>query len=126
MTMNTLIAVVLGAATFYLGYQYATRIDKTIIKSDPKKATPAKMYMDGVDFSPASRNVLYGFQFKSIAASGPIVGTITAASLWGWLPALVWLLLGVSFIGWVQDYATMMMSARRDGDSLSATAHKLM
>jgi carbon starvation protein len=124
--MNTLIAVVLGAATFYLGYQYATRIDKTIIKSDPKKATPAKMYMDGVDFSPASRNVLYGFQFKSIAASGPIVGTITAASLWGWLPALIWLLLGVTFIGWVQDYATMMMSARRDGDSLSATAHKLM
>ena len=124
--MNTLIAVVLGAATFYLGYQYATRVDKDVIKADPKKATPAKMYMDGVDFSPASRNVLYGFQFKSIAAAGPIVGVITAASLWGWLPALIWLLLGVSFIGWVQDYTAMMMSTRRDGDSLSATAHKLM
>ncbi|MDP3045890.1 MAG: carbon starvation CstA family protein [Chloroflexota bacterium] len=125
--MNTLIAVVLGAATFFVGYKYyAQRIDRDIIKADPKKATPAKMYMDGVDFSPASRNVLYGFQFKSIAASGPIVGTITAAALWGWLPALIWLLLGVTFIGWVQDYSAMMMSARRDGDSLSATAHKLM
>jgi carbon starvation protein len=124
--MNTLFAVVAGALTFFVGYQYAIRIDKNVIKSDPKKATPAKMYMDGVDFSPASRNVLYGFQFKSIAASGPIVGTITAATLWGWLPALVWLIVGVTFIGWVQDYAAMMMSARRDGDSLSATAHKLM
>src|SRR5512136_1555923 len=125
--MNTLIAVVLGAANFFLGYKYyAQPIDKNIVKSDPKKATPAKMYMDGVDFSPASRNVLYGFQFKSIAAAGPITGVITAALLWGWLPALIWLLLGVTFIGWVQDYAAMMMSARRDGDSLSATAHKLM
>jgi carbon starvation protein len=125
--MNTVIAVVLGAATFFVGYKYyAQRIDRDIIKSDPKKATPAKMYMDGVDFSPANRNVLYGFQFKSIAAAGPITGVITAALLWGWLPALIWLLLGVTFIGWVQDYAAMMMSVRRDGDSLSATAHKLM
>jgi carbon starvation protein len=125
--MNTLIAVILGAATFFVGYKYyASPIDKNIMKADPKKATPAKMYMDGVDFAPASRNVLYGFQFKSIAASGPIVGTILAANLWGWLPALIWLLLGVTFIGWVQDYAAMMMSVRRDGDSLSATAHKLM
>ena len=79
--MNTLIAVVLGAANFFLGYKYyAQPIDKNIIKADPKKATPAKMYMDGVDFSPANRNVLYGFQFKSIAAAGPITGVITAAT----------------------------------------------
>ncbi len=124
--MNTLFAVIAGALTFFFGYQYAHRIDKDIVKSDPKKATPAKMYMDGVDFSPASRNVLYGFQFKSIAAAGPITGVITAALLWGWLPALIWLIVGVFFIGWVQDYGAMMMSTRRDGDSLSATAHKLM
>jgi carbon starvation protein len=82
--------------------------------------------MDGVDFSPTDRNVLYGYQFKSIAAAGPIVGAITAANLWGWLPALVWLLAGVTLIGWVQDYGAMMMAVRKDGDSLTAIAHKLI
>jgi len=125
--MNTLLTLALGAVTCYFGHNwYARKIDRDVIKADPKKMTPARMYMDGVDFSPASRYVLYGFQFKSIAAAGPIVGVITAVSLWGWLPALIWLLVGVSFIGWVQDYCSLMMSVRRDGDSLSATAHKLV
>ena len=125
--MNTLIALILGCLVFYLAYTfYAKRIDQHIINANPKKATPAKLYMDGVDFTPTDRNVLYGYQFKSIAAAGPIVGAITAGALWGWLPALLWLLLGVSFIGWVQDYSTMMMTVRKDGDSLTAIAHKLV
>jgi len=125
--MNTLFALVIGIVVIYLGYQfYARRVDTQIIKADPKKATPAKMYMDGVDFSPTDRNVLYGYQFKSIAAAGPIVGAITAANLWGWLPALIWLLAGVTLIGWVQDYGAMMMAVRKDGDSLTAIAHKLI
>jgi carbon starvation protein len=125
--MNTLIALILGVLVFYLAYTfYAKRIDAQIIKADSKKATPAKMYMDGVDFTPTDRNVLYGYQFKSIAAAGPIVGAITAGALWGWLPAILWLFLGVSFIGWVQDYSSMMMTVRKDGDSLSAIAHKLV
>ena len=56
----------------------------------------------------------------------PIVGAITAANLWGWLPSLLWLLVGVSFIGWVQDYSAMMMAVRKDGDSLTAISHKLI
>lgn len=125
--MNTLIALVIGVVVIYLGYQfYAKRVDATIIKADAKKATPAKMYLDGVDFSPTDRNVLYGYQFKSIAAAGPIVGAITAANLWGWLPALLWLLAGVTLIGWVQDYSAMMMAVRKDGDSLTAISHKLI
>jgi len=125
--MNTLLALVIGVVVIYLGYAfYAKRVDTTIIKADPKKATPAKMYMDGVDFSPTDRNVLYGYQFKSIAAAGPIVCAITAANLWGWLPALLWLLAGVTLIGWVQDYGAMMMAVRKDGDSLTAIAHKLI
>jgi len=125
--MNTLIALMLGVLVFYLGYTfYARRIDAQIIKADPKKATPARMYMDGVDFAPADRSVLYGYQFKSIAAAGPIVGAITAGALWGWLPALLWLLLGVTFVGWVQDYSAMMMTVRKDGDSLTAIAHRLV
>jgi carbon starvation protein len=79
-----------------------------------------------VDFMPASRNILYGYHFKSIAAAGPIVGVITAANLWGWLPSLLWLVLGVSFIGWVSDYSAIMVSVRNDGNSLSAISHKLI
>ena len=82
--------------------------------------------MDGVDFMPTSRNVLFGYHFKAIAAAGPIVGPITAANLWGWSPSLAWLVLGVSFIGWVSDYSAVMVAVRNDGNSLSAIAHKLI
>lgn len=125
--MNTLWIVVISAVVIYVAYNfYAKRIDREIIKADAKKATPAKMYMDGVDFMPTSRNVLYGYHFKSIAAAGPIVGPITAANLWGWAPALFWLLVGVSFIGWVSDYTAIMVAVRNDGNSLSAISHKLI
>jgi carbon starvation protein len=125
--MNTLYVVILGAIVIYLAYNfYAKRVDKTVIVSDAKRATPAKMYMDGVDFMPTSRSVLYGYHFKSIAAAGPIVGVITAANLWGWLPALLWLLIGVSFIGWVSDYSAIMVSVRNDGNNLSAISHRLI
>jgi carbon starvation protein len=82
--------------------------------------------MDGVDFMPTSRNVLFGYHFKAIAAAGPIVGPITAANLWGWAPSLAWLILGVSFIGWASDYSAIMVAVRNDGNSLSAIAHRLI
>src|SRR5919201_5002786 len=82
--------------------------------------------MNGVDFVPASRSVLYGYHFKSIAAAGPIVGAITAANLWGWLPSIIWLVLGVVFIGWASDYSAIMVSVRNEGNSLSAIAHNLI
>jgi carbon starvation protein len=125
--MNTLWIVIIGVATAYLAYNYyARRIDRSVIQSDAKRATPARMYMDGVDFMPTSRNVLFGYHFKAIAAAGPIVGPITAANLWGWSPSLAWLVLGVSFIGWVSDYSAIMVAVRNDGNSLSAIAHKLI
>ena len=125
--MNTLWIVVVAALVIYLAYNfYARRIDKNVLQTDAKRATPARMYMDGVDFMPTSKNILYGYHFKSIAAAGPIVGPITAANIWGWLPALAWLLIGVSFIGWVSDYSAIMVAVRNDGNSLSAISHKLI
>jgi carbon starvation protein len=125
--MNTFWIVVIGALVIYLAYNfYAKRVDKNVIQADAKRATPARMYMDGVDYMPTSRNVLYGYHFKSIAAAGPIVGVITAANLWGWLPALLWLMIGVSFIGWASDYSAIMVSVRNDGNSLSAISHRLI
>ena len=125
--MNTLWIVVIAVVIIYLAYNfYAKYVDRTVIQADAKKATPAKMYMDGVDFMPTSRNVLYGYHFKSIAAAGPIVGVITAANLWGWLPALLWLMIGVSLIGWASDYSAIVVAVRNDGNSLSAISHKLI
>ena len=103
--MNAPVIAILGAVMIWLGYTgYARRIDQNVIQPDAKKATPARMYMDGVDFMPTRRNVLYGYHFKSIAAAGPIVGPIAAVALWGWLPSLLWLTLGVTFLGWASDY----------------------
>ncbi len=125
--MNTLWIVLIAAVIIYLAYNfYAKAIDRDVIQTDAKKATPAKMYMDGVDFMPTNRNVLFGYHFKSIAAAGPIVGVITAANLWGWLPALLWLMIGVSFIGWASDYSAIIVAVRNDGNSLSAISHKLI
>src|ERR1700693_520009 len=125
--MNTLWIVLIAATVIYLAYNfYARRIDRNVIQADKKRATPARMYMDGVDFMPTSKNVLYGYHFKSIAAAGPIVGVITAANIWGWLPALLWLVIGVAFIGWASDYSAIMVAVRNDGNSLSAISHRLI
>ena len=65
--MNTLWIVVIATVVIYLAYNfYARRIDRDVIRADAKRATPARMYMDGVDFMPTSKNVLYGYHFKSI------------------------------------------------------------
>ena len=108
--MTAPVIAVLGAVMIWLGYTaYARSIDATVIRPDPKKATPARMYMDGVDFMPTSRSVLYGYHFKSIAAAGPIVGPIAAATLWGWLPALLWLV--ASDLGTRLDYGQCSLVA---------------
>jgi carbon starvation protein len=78
-----------------------------------------------VDFTPISRNVLFGYQFKSVAALAPLTGPIIAVQ-WGWLPALAWIILGVFFIGWVQDYGAMIMGVRREGDTMGALSYKLI
>ena len=124
--MNSIVALLIGVAVIGVGYfVYAKSINKNIIKPDDKKATPAKMFMDGVDFTPANRNVLFGYQFKSIAALGPILGPIIAVQ-WGWLPALLWIVIGTFFIGWVQDYTSIMIGVREEGQSFGALSYRLV
>ena len=124
--MNAVLTLVVGIVAIALGYGiYARTINKNIIQPDEKKATPAKMFMDGVDFIPANRNVLFGYQFKSIAALGPILGPIIAVQ-WGWLPALLWIIFGTFFIGWVQDYTSIMIGVREEGQSFGALSYRLI
>ncbi len=124
--MNSIVVLVLGFIVVFVGYRYYARyIDEKIIKADPKKATPAKMYMDGVEFMPTSKNILFGYQFKSITGAAPIIGPIIAVQ-WGWLPALIWILAGTFFIGWVQDYSSAMVAMRNDGASFGGLSHRLI
>ncbi len=126
MNLNSLVVLLIGAVAIGVGYfVYARYINRTVVKPDDKKATPAKMYMDGVDFTPANRNVLFGYQFKSIAALGPILGPIVAVQ-WGWLPALLWIVFGTFFIGWVQDYSAIMLGVREEGQSFGALSYRLI
>ncbi len=98
-------------------YFYAKWVDENVWEVSESRTTPAHMYMDGVEYFPVSRYVLYGFQFKSIAALGPILGPFIAVA-YGWIPALIWIILGNFFVGWVQDYSTILLTVRNEGRSM--------
>src|SRR5512135_1154335 len=124
--MNSVVVIIIGLLVFFIGYRfYSKYVDTKIVKSDPKRATPAKMYMDGVEFMPTSKNILFGYQFKSIAGAAPVIGPILAIQ-WGWLPALLWILLGTLFIGWVHDYSSAVVAMRNEGASFGGLSYKLI
>ncbi|MDI6829125.1 MAG: carbon starvation CstA family protein [Armatimonadota bacterium] len=124
--MLSVIVILLGIILYALAYWgYVKWFDKNVIMSDPKKETPAHTYMDGVEFFPASKYVLFGFQWKSIAALGPVVGPIVALQ-WGWLPGLLWILFGTFFIGWIHDYGSLMVSCRSEGASFGPITYELI
>ncbi len=84
---------------------------------DPKAKTPAYEMEDGVDYVPADTNVVFGYQFASIAGAGPINGPIQAA-IFGWLPVMLWILIGGVFFGAVQDFASMYASVKNKGRTI--------
>lgn len=84
---------------------------------DPNAKTPAYEMEDGVDYVPADTNVVFGHQFASIAGAGPINGPIQAA-IFGWLPVLLWVLVGGVFFGAVQDFAAMYASVKNKGRTI--------
>ncbi len=98
---------------------------KRVFKVDPNRPTPAKTEYDGIDFVPTPRIVLFGHHFASIAGPGPIVGPIMAA-YFGWLPALIWILVGCVFVGAVHDFAALVISVRNKGHSISFVMEKMM
>ncbi len=127
MVVSAAMILIAGIIIYFLVYFYRVKkIDRDVMKCDPKRATPAKVYMDGVEYFPTNKYVLYGFQFKSIAGLAPVVGAITAGMLWGWLPALIWILVGNIFIGWVQDYFSCMVSVRNEGKSFGPLSYELI
>jgi len=116
--------VVLALLVYAVAYWgYGKWFDRTSWKPDPNRTTPAHMYTDGVEYFPVSRYVLWGYQFKSVAALGPVLGPFIAIQF-GWAPALAWILLGNFFIGWVQDYGSIMVSVRNQGRSFGPISYE--
>jgi carbon starvation protein len=120
------IFVAVGLVIYIFGYWlYARYVDRNVWSPDSKVKTPAHMYMDGVEFFPTSKSVLFGFQFKSIAALGPISGPFIAL-VFGWLPAFLWIIFGTFFIGWIHDYTSVMITVRSEGESFGPIAYRLV
>jgi carbon starvation protein len=112
LTMMILAVVALGGAYLVYGRYLAKKWG-----INPDSKTPAYEMEDGVDYVPADTNVVFGHQFASIAGAGPINGPIQAA-MFGWLPVMLWILLGGVFFGAVQDFASMYASVKNKGRSI--------
>jgi len=122
-----LVAIILiGAVLFVVAYRFYGRWLDRQFGIDPEHTTPAHKNYDGVDYVPARTPVLMGHHFSSIAGAGPIVGPIIAVSFFGWLPAVLWIILGSILIGGVHDYSALVVSIRNKARSIAQVAKRLM
>jgi carbon starvation protein len=118
--MSSIILVLFGLGIFFLGYKFYSHFIGSRIYgiSDSDLLTPAHEFQDGVDFLPTKRHILFGHHFTSIAGAAPIIGPCIAA-YWGWLPALVWIVLGTVFMGAVHDFGALVVSIKEKGRSIA-------
>jgi len=108
---------------FWLGYQFYSRSFARIWDIDASRKTPAIANYDGVDYVPAKHwTVLFGHHFASIAGAAPVIGPIIALSIWGWAPALIWIVLGTILFGGIHDFSSLMVSLRSGGRSIADVA----
>lgn len=121
--MNGAILLILGLSWFVLAYFVYGRFLARLFGVDDKRETPAHSRDDGIDYVPTRWPVLFGHHFASIAGAGPIVGPVLALFL-GWLPAVLWILLGCVFIGAVHDFGALFISVRNDGRSIGYIIEK--
>ena len=115
--MNGILMMVIALVVLIGAYLVYGRYLAKTWGVDPKAKTPAYELEDGVDYVPADTNVVFGHQFASIAGAGPINGPIQAA-IFGWLPVLLWILIGGVFFGAVQDFASMYASVKNKGRTI--------
>ncbi|EJN34907.1 MULTISPECIES: carbon starvation CstA family protein [unclassified Pseudomonas] len=116
--INALWIVVAAVAIYLVAYRYYSLfIANNVMQLDPRRATPAVLNNDGLDFVPTNKHILFGHHFAAIAGAGPLVGPVLAAQM-GYLPGTLWLIAGVVLAGAVQDFMVLFMSTRRNGRSL--------
>ncbi len=124
--MNSLVIAVLVFFAYLIAYRtYGTFISQKIFGLDPDRLTPAHRYKDDKDFVPSNKWVLFGHHFTTISGAGPIVGPAIAV-IWGWVPALIWVVFGTIFLGAIHDFGSLVLSARHQGKSVSAITEELI
>lgn len=117
--MNGLTILAFAIVVLFLGYRvYARWLEKTW-GIDPNAKTPAQVLNDGQDYTPTNRWSVFAHQFTSITGAGPVTGPIIAA-MFGWIPALLWMLIGSIFFGCVQDFSALYASVKSGGKSMGA------
>ncbi|MEZ6095688.1 MAG: carbon starvation protein A [Pirellulaceae bacterium] len=124
--MNTFLVAIGSFLGFIIAYNtYGRFLAKRIFRVDPNAIPPSKELEDDIDFVPSKKSVVFGHHFTSIAGTGPIVGPAIAV-FWGWLPALIWVLLGSVFIGAVHDFSALIISMRNRGQTVGEIAGQLI
>ena len=124
--MNSLVIAIAAVVLYLIAYNtYGRFLARKIFKIDPKAQCPSKTHHDGIDFVATDKLVLFGHHFTSIAGTGPIVGPAIAI-IWGWLPALVWILVGSIFMGAVHDFGSMIISLRNEGRTIGDLAGSMI
>ena len=112
---------------YILGYKFYSRYlgEKVFQLRGTEFKTPAHTHNDGVDYVPTKPSVLFGHHFASIAGLAPILGPAVAV-IWGWLPAMIWVVLGGIFMGCVHDMGALVVSVRHEGKSIGQVAEDLL
>ncbi len=124
--MSVLLIALLSAVAFVLAYNtYGRWLGRKIFRLSATAVCPSTKFEDGADFVPTETSVVFGHHFTSIAGTGPIVGPAIAI-MWGWLPALLWVLLGSIFIGAVHDLGSLVVSLRNNGQTVGDIAGRLL
>ncbi len=124
--MQTLLIAILAGAGFIVAYHtYGRWLGGKIFALSAKAVCPSEKLNDGVDYVPTDKGVVFGHHFTSIAGTGPIVGPAIAV-MWGWLPALLWVVLGSIFIGAVHDFGALVVSLRNRGQTVGDIAGRVM
>ncbi len=119
------VVVGLGFVLLIAGYFLYGRILEKVFGIRDDEPVPSQTHYDGKDFVPAKNwFVLFGHHFSSIAGAGPIVGPILAVLYWGWLPAVIWIVLGAIFMGGVHDFGSLVVSVRNQGSTVADNASR--
>ncbi|MBI3939831.1 MAG: carbon starvation protein A [Acidobacteria bacterium] len=122
--MNTFWLVILVICVYAIAYRYYSAfIAARVLALDEKRITPAHRLFDGQNYYPTNKYVLFGHHFAAITGAGPLIGPVLAAQF-GYLPGLLWLVIGVVIGGAVHDFVTLVASIRHDGKSLAEIARK--
>ncbi len=124
--MSTLAIVIVAAVLLMAAYRwYGGYLARHVFQLDDRRVVPSRELEDRVDFVPTRKSIVFGHHFTSIAGTGPIVGPAIAV-FWGWLPALLWVLLGGIFVGAVHDFGSLMVSLRNRGETIGQVAGRLI